>query len=135
MHVCLYFISICYASDTESLEESASYLNVCDQENGRRYEFKSIDTILSSVKGRLKRALREWKLIDAPQFIIEITEFGYKLPFAHIPASKVFKNKSTSALVELSFVGYSEFVEIELFSRIIRAPRDCKSIISIYSKE
>ena len=54
LHVCLYFISICYASDTECLDASASYLNVCDQEIGRRYEFKSIDTIRSSVKGRLE---------------------------------------------------------------------------------
>ena len=39
---------------SECLDESASYLNVCDQKIGRRYEFKSIDTICSSVKGRLK---------------------------------------------------------------------------------
>ena len=45
--------------------------------------------MLSFVKGRLKRALHEWKLIDATQFIIEVIEFGYKLPFIHIPAPKV----------------------------------------------
>ena len=72
---------MCYASDTECLDESAPYLNVWDQEIGRKYEFKSINTIRSSVKGRLKRALHEWKLIDGPQFIIEVTEFGYKNKF------------------------------------------------------
>ena len=102
-HVCLYFISICYASDTESLDEAASYLNVCDQEIGRTYEFKSRDAMLSFVKGRLRRALHEWKLIDAPKFIIEVIEFGYKLPFIHIPPPKVLKN-NRSALMEVSFV-------------------------------
>ena len=45
--------------------------------------------MLSFVTGRLKRALHEWKLIDVAQFIIEVIEFGYKLPFIHIPAPKV----------------------------------------------
>ena len=48
----LYLNLLCF--DTECLDASASYLNVGDQEIGRRYEFKSIDTIRSSVKGRLE---------------------------------------------------------------------------------
>ena len=56
--------------DPECFDDSASYLNVCDQAIGRNYEFKSVGTTCSSVKDRLKRAVHEWKLIDAPQFII-----------------------------------------------------------------
>ena len=56
----------------------------------RAYEFKSRDAMLSFVTGRLKRALHEWKLIYVAQFIIEVIEFGYKLPFIHIPSPKDF---------------------------------------------
>ena len=55
--------------------------------------------MLSFVTGRLKRALLEWKLIYVAQFIIEVIEFGYKLPFIHIPSPKVSKN-NRSALTE-----------------------------------
>ena len=44
--------------------------------------------MLSFVTGRLKKALHECKLIYVAQFIIEVIEFGYKLPFIHIPAPK-----------------------------------------------
>ena len=37
--------------------------------------------MLNFVTGRLKRALLEWKLIYVAKFIIEVIEFGYKLPF------------------------------------------------------
>lgn len=60
-HVYIYSISICYTSDTESLDEAVSYLNVCDQKKKieRACEFKSRDAMLSFVTGRLKRALLE----------------------------------------------------------------------------
>ena len=54
---------------------------------------------LSFVTGRLKRALHGWKLICVAQFIVEVIEFGYKLPFIHIPAPKVSRNYR-SALTE-----------------------------------
>ena len=97
-----YSISICYTSDTESLDEAVSYLNVCDQKkkkSERACEFKSRDAMLSFVTGRLKRALLEWKLIYVAQFIIEVIEFGYKLLFIHILPSKVSRN-NRSALTE-----------------------------------
>ena len=61
------------------LDEAVSYLNACDQKQKfeRVYEFKSRDTMLSFVTGRLKRALHEWKLIYVAQFINEDIEFGY----------------------------------------------------------
>ena len=101
MHVYIYSISICYTSDTESLDEAVSYLNVRDKKKKfeRAYEFKSRDAMLSFVTGRLKRPLHEWKLIYVAQFIIEVIEFGYKLLFIHIPAPKVSRN-NRSALTE-----------------------------------
>ena len=62
----------------------------------RAYEFKSRDAMLSFVTGRLKRALLEWKLIYVVQFIIEVIEFGYKLPFIHIPSPKVSRNNRSA---------------------------------------
>ena len=53
----------------------------------------------SFVTGRLKRALHEWKLIYLAQLIIEVIEFGYKLPFIHIPAPKF-----SSLALSLGFV-------------------------------
>ena len=52
--------------------------------------------MLSFVTGRLKRALLEWKLIYVAQFIIEVIEFGYKLPFIHIPSPKVSRNNRSA---------------------------------------
>ncbi|XP_041466113.1 uncharacterized protein LOC121416719 [Lytechinus variegatus] len=37
------------------------------------------------VKGRLKASVKFWKSIDAPQFVIDVIEQGYKLPFLHTP--------------------------------------------------
>ena len=100
MHVYIYSISICYTSDTESLDEAVSYLNVCDRKKKKKieraYEFKSRDAMLTFVTGRLKRALHESKLIYVAQFIIEVIEFGYKLPFIHIPSPKVSRNNRSA---------------------------------------
>ena len=52
--------------------------------------------MLSFVTGRLKRALLEWKLIYVAQFIIEVIEFGYKLPFIHIPSPNVSRNNRSA---------------------------------------
>ena len=62
----------------------------------RAYEFKSRDAMLSFVTGRLKRALLEWKLIYVAHFMIEVIEFGYKLPFIHIPFPKVSRNNRSA---------------------------------------
>lgn len=104
LYVCLYSIFIYYASDPKHFDDLDSCFNAFDEDSGRNYEFKSIDTDKhSSVRGRLKCALHEWKLIDAPQFIIDVIELGYKLPFMFIPIPKVFKN-NRSALKESAFV-------------------------------
>ena len=46
------------------------------------YEFKSNDVAVS-VRGSLLKSFQFWKDIDAPRFIIDTIEFGYKLPLLH----------------------------------------------------
>ena len=59
---------------------------------GRRHDFESNDTSKVSVKGRLRQSISQWRKINTPQFILDIIEFGYKLPFLTIPPPKVFRN-------------------------------------------
>lgn len=47
--------------------------------NGNSFEVKSGDDY-PSVKGRLRGALNFWNEIHAPQFILDVIEYGYKLP-------------------------------------------------------
>ena len=49
-----------------------------------------------SVKGRLRKSLQFWKDIDAPRFIIDTIEFGYKLPLLQIPAPFVARNNNSA---------------------------------------
>ena len=56
-----------------------------------------------SVKGRLHRALEFWKAIHALQFILDVIEFGYKLPLIQIPTPFTARNNA-SALGESDFV-------------------------------
>ena len=46
--------------------------------NGNSFEVKSGDDY-SSVKGRLRGALAFWNDIHAPQFILDVIDYGYKL--------------------------------------------------------
>ena len=69
---------------------------------GRNYKIQS-DGSRVSVKGRLRKFLSQWKQINAPQFILETIEFGYKLPLLTIPAPRIFRNNK-SALDERLFV-------------------------------
>ena len=66
------------------------------------YEFKSNDVALS-VRGRLRKSLQFWKDTDAPRFVIDTIEFGYKLPLLQIPPPFVVKNNK-SAIQESAFV-------------------------------
>lgn len=69
---------------------------------GRNYEIKS-DGSKVSVRGRLRKSLRQWKQINAPQFVLETIEFGYKLPLLTTPPPRIFRNNK-SALDERLFV-------------------------------
>ena len=70
--------------------------------NGNSFEVKSGDDY-SSVKGRLRGALAFWNDIHAPQFILDVIDYGYKLPLLQIPPPFTAKNNS-SALEQAPFV-------------------------------
>ena len=70
--------------------------------NGNSFEVKSGDDY-SSVKGRLRGALNFWNDIHAPQFILDVIEYGYKLPLLQIPPPFTARNNS-SALEQPTFV-------------------------------
>ena len=83
-----------------------------------QYEFKS-DQECVSVKGRLSRALEIWKDIHAPQFILDVIEFGYILPLLLIPKPFTARNNSSA-------LGQSAFVE-NAISNLIR--QGCVTVV------
>ena len=70
--------------------------------SGNSFEVKSSDDY-SSVKGRLRGALKFRNDIHAPQFIPDVIEYGYKLPLLQISPPFTAKNNS-SALEQPAFV-------------------------------
>ena len=70
--------------------------------NGHSFEVQSGDVYLS-VKGRLRGALKFWNDIHAPRFILDVIEYGYKLPLLQIPPPFTARNNS-SALEQPVFV-------------------------------
>ena len=93
---------------------------------GRNYEIQS-DGSRVSVKGRLHKFLSQWKQINAPQFILETIEFGYKLPLLTIPAPRIFRNNK-SALDERLFV--EDAIHSLLFLNCIVELADSPGIIN-----
>ncbi|KAL9969042.1 hypothetical protein ACROYT_G021206 [Oculina patagonica] len=77
----------------------------------------------SSSGGRLRRALNFWKDIRAPKFILDVIEFGYKLPLLQIPTPFVAKNNS-SALDESPFVesAINELISQGCVAEVFQAP-------------
>ena len=55
----------------------------------------------------------DWSVIDGPQFKIEVTQFGHRLPFIYIPTPKVLIN-NRSALAEAPFVKEAIQILLEL---------------------
>jgi len=55
------------------------------------------------VRGSLKRAIPFWRSIGASDFVIDILESGYRLPFFHAPPNLIFPNNQ-SALRHSDFV-------------------------------
>ena len=86
------------------------------------YEFKSTDVPVS-VRGRLRKSLQFWKDIDAPRFIIDTIEFGYKLPLLQIPPPFVAKNNN-SAIQESAFVesAINELLSLGCISEVFAPP-------------
>ena len=86
------------------------------------YEVKSGDVHVS-VRGRLRKSIQFWGEIDAPRFILDTIEFGYKLPPLQIPPPFVATN-SNSALKESNFVesAISELLSLECITEVFAPP-------------
>ena len=64
-----------------------------------------------------------WREIDAPRFIVDTIEFGYKLPLLQIPPPFVTTNNN-SALQESKFVesGISKLLSLECITGVFAPP-------------
>lgn len=91
-----------HVCDPQFSDKPSAVLNFL-QDPCEQYEFSS-DQDCVSVKGRLRRALDFWREINAPQFILDVIEFGYKLALFQIP--KPFSARNNSSALE-----HSAFVE------------------------
>ena len=63
----------------------------------------SSGTVLSQVKGSLRRHVEFWRRIGAPRYILSVICEGYRLPFQQIPPGSTSRN-NRSALDHLEFV-------------------------------
>ena len=72
------------------------YLDLSDN-----FEFESGRS--PTVKGNLRKHLTFWKSISAPQYILQVIEYGYVIPFVEIPPSSYSRN-NFSALKHGEFV-------------------------------
>ena len=77
-------------------------VHICQQQN----EFENASLSQVNVKGNynLKKHLNFWKEIGAPQFILDVIESGYKLPFTMTPGSVSIRNNRSAKL-------HAQFVE------------------------
>ena len=69
------------------------------------------------------KSLNNWKDIKAPKVILDIIEFGYKLPLLTDPPARTFKNNK-SALQEQMFVEDALFslLKINCISELCEPP-------------
>lgn len=99
---CLSHVPLDDVCDPQFSDQSSAHLNFL-QDSCEQYEFTS-DKDCVPVKGRLRRALDFLREINAPQFILDVIELGYKLPLLQIPTPFPARNNS-SAFEHSAFVG------------------------------
>ena len=66
------------------------------------YEYEQNQTNIL-VKGRLKQNIDFWRKIGANEFVLDVIENGYTIPFYSLPPKMVLKNNN-SALSNADFV-------------------------------
>ena len=64
---------------------------------------ESSGTILSQVKGRLRRHIQFWRSIGAPRYVLSVICEGYRLPFLHIPPAFTSRIQSLLMMLFWSF--------------------------------
>ena len=75
------------------------------EQDRKNFDFRSDRNVpsLPSVKGRLIKSVNYWRSIGAPQFVLNIINDGYKIPFITTPPPCKFRNNA-SARKESDFV-------------------------------
>ena len=87
------------------VSHEAELYNTEDFLSKQDYEYKTnCMPVVNKVKGRLKKCLQAWEEIQAPQFIIDIIQNRYKIPFLSIPPPFKASNNNKSAFNERQFV-------------------------------
>ena len=106
-----------------TLSQSVSYDDTDDFSDS--FHSSSVDNVLTndnnvaipseivSVKGNLRKSLSFWKSFCSDAFILDIVEFGYKLPFTEIPPSSVSSNNRSA-------IDHSDFVQ-ESISQLLES--------------
>ena len=90
--------------NSEVFQEEVSDIAQVHCEN-ELFEFELTDhPPLLNVKGNLRRKIEFWKRIGTSEFILNVIEKGYMLPFLSLPEPAVFRNNRSS-------LAHAEFVE------------------------
>ncbi|XP_072042790.1 uncharacterized protein [Amphiura filiformis] len=115
------------APPSETSDSSVSNRQYQDSESpsqepaGRNWEFGDAEILPSGVKGKLKPCLSFWKLeLKASEFVLDVIEFGYKIPFVVQPPPFYAKN-NRSSLVHPDFVE-SAIADLLLKHCVIEVP-------------
>ena len=88
-------------------EEVADIAQVHCENESFEFELSNHDhppCVKLNVKGNLRKNLEFWQRIGIPNFILNVIERGYMLPFLSLPEPAVFKNNRSS-------LSYADFVE------------------------
>ena len=99
----------------EGTDESWNFVeddfDFCEYEQGRSSSIV--------VAGRLKSHIQFWRSIGASQFILDVIEHGYRIPFHSIPLVS-FSSNNKSALAHSDFVNEA-ISELLVTNRILEA--------------
>ena len=70
------------------------------EQDRKNFDFRSDDdrsvSSLPSVKERLIKSVNYWRSIGAPQFVLDIINDGYKIPFITPPPPCKFRNNASA---------------------------------------
>ena len=91
----------------------------------------SVDVPQVSVKGKLIKSIHHWQFLRAPEFILSIIRYGYKIPFISTPLPQHYPNNA-SAIKEVEFVGEA-ILELLRDNRVeeLISPPDIVNLLSV----
>ena len=86
--------------------------------------FSDIDTAAQPpVRGRIRKCIDFWRSLEVSQFILNVINQGYKIPFFHLP-TPFSKANNVSARNNSTFVSeaVNELLKLDLMEEIFCAP-------------